>query len=409
MKKILQFIVMAGVSAGFLICGVPPQGLADEGISEMERLKAEMRTMNDTIRQLQQTIAQMQGAMGKYEREGLAQPSVRAAQPTAEVEELRHELAVFKDTVDKFPKISGYYDFEWSNDDKEASPGEFKQHHLSLFLDKRIEKWHFFSEIEYEYAPEYEGTGGNVTGGGESKVETVWLEYNHNDLLNWRAGKILLPNYWTVNHYPSLTISTSRPLLVKRVFPFDTVGVSLYGTHYLESEWGGSYNLFLGNGEAANRSKDDDNENKVFGGKLTAHIPLFDRFNVATSTYIGENAGDNAEWMWGAETQINIRDFELLAEAAYNTAGGGNNGAEFGYYVQPGYQFLPKWTTFYRLDTRDDDTKIDDPDDATRHTVGLRYQPLPSISLKGEFFRDIPDNRTRERYNGMLSSVVIFF
>src|SRR3989338_5755878 len=139
MKKILQFIVIAGVSAGFLMCGALPRGLADEGISEMERLKAEMRTMNETIRQLQQTISQMQGAIGKYEREGTAQPSVRAAAaPTAEVEELRHELAAFKDTVDKFPKISGYYDFEWSNDDKEASPGEFKQHHLSLFLDKRI-------------------------------------------------------------------------------------------------------------------------------------------------------------------------------------------------------------------------------------------------------------------------------
>src|SRR3989338_7721213 len=104
MKKILQFIVIAGVSAGFLMCGALPRGLADEGISEMERLKAEMRTMNDTIRQLQQTISQMQGAIGKYEREGLAQPSVRAAAPTAEVEELRHELVAFKDTVDKFPK-----------------------------------------------------------------------------------------------------------------------------------------------------------------------------------------------------------------------------------------------------------------------------------------------------------------
>lgn len=410
MRRNFQLVVAGVVCAVFLMCGAPLQGFADEGAGEIEMLKAEMQRMNEAVRQMQQTISQMQGVIEKYESESVARPSVyAAAAPSGDVEELRQELESFKNIVGKFPKISGYYDFEWSNDDKEASPGEFKQHHLSIFLDKRIEKWHFFTEMEYEYAPEYEGTGSNVTGGGESKIETVWLEHNYNDLFNVRGGKILLPTYWTVNHYPSQTLSTSRPLMVKRVFPFDTVGVSAYGTRYFENEWGGSYNLFVGNGEAANRAKDDVNENKVFGGKLTAHIPLFDRLDVAGSAYIGENASNSDEWMWGAETQMNIGDFELLAEVAHNTAGGGNNGAEFGYYVQPGYRFLPKWTTFYRLDTRDDNTKIDDPDDATRHTAGVRYDPLPALSLKGEFFRDIPDNRTLERYNGMLSSVVIFF
>lgn len=395
MKRVTQLIVTMGCFGWLLLCvGVVPAS-ADE---EIERLKSEMKAMSETINQLQQAVAQTQGAIEKYEQQARVQPS------EGSVEELRSEFHGFKNMVDQLVKINGYYDMEWSNDDKKPSPGEFKQHHLSLFFDKKIEAWHAFSEIEFEYAPEYEGTGGNVTGGGEFKVETTWLEYNHNDLLTIRTGKLLMPQYWTANHYPSLTISTSRPLLVKRVIPFDTTGVSAFGTHYFENEWGASYNVFVGNGEAANRAKDDANEDKVTGGKFTAHLPWLDRFDVATSTYIGANADDVTEWMWGAETQINIKDFELLMEVVHN-----NNLGEFGYYVQPSYRFLPKWTTFYRLDSRDDNNKIDDPDDTIRHTTGLRYEPLPAISLKMEFFRDIPDNRTLEHYNGMLSSVVIFF
>lgn len=402
MRRVPQLVVTMGCALGLLLCCGVARTSADE---EIETLKSEMRAMSGTITQLQQTIVQMQGSIAKYEQQSKVQAVAAAVQPSSgSVDELRGEFQGFKNTVDQLVKINGYYDLEWYNDDKEASPGSFKQHHLSLFFDKKIENWHFFSEVEWEYAFDVEGDGGAVTGSGEAKVETTWLEYNHNDLLNIRGGKLLMPQYWTANHYPSQTVSTSTPLMVKRVIPYDTTGVSAYGTHYFENEWGASYNVFVGNGEAPSRSEVDVNEDKVFGGKLTAHLPWFDRFDLATSSYIGANADDKTEWMWGAETQINIKDFELLAEAAHN-----NNEGQFGYYVQPGYRFLPKWTSFYRLDSRDDNNKIDASNDATRHTVGLRYQPLPAISIKGELFRNIPDDKISERYNGLLSSVVIFF
>ena len=311
MRRVPQFIITMGCALSLLLyCGVarPPEADADE---EIETLKSEMKAMSETINQLQRTIAGMQGSIAKYEQ----QPKVQAMEPSGgSVDELRGEFQGFKNAVDQLVKINGYYDLEWYNDDKEASPSEFKQHHLSFFFDKKIENWHFFSEVEFEYAFDVAGTGGTVTGGGEAKVETTWLEYNHNDLLNIRAGKLLMPQYWTANHYPSIMVSTSRPLLVKNVIPFDTTGVSVYGKHYFENEWGAGYNVFVGNGEAANRAKDDVNEDKVFGGKWTAHLPWFDRFDLATSSYIGANADDKTEWMWGAETRIDIKDFELLAE-----------------------------------------------------------------------------------------------
>lgn len=236
MEKRLKVLIIAGIFLGALVCGISP-GFADE---ELENIKNEMKAMSQTIQQLQQTISQMQGVIDRHEIQASRAVTTPSGASSVDVEELRAELETFKGVVDKFPKISGYFDMEWYNDDQEGSPNEFKQHHLSIFLDKRIEKWHFFSEIEYEYAYEYVGTGsGSVTGNGEAKVETTWVEYNHSDLFNLRAGKVLLPQYTTVNHYPSLVLATTRPLMVKRVFPFDTTGVMAYGTHYLDNEWGG--------------------------------------------------------------------------------------------------------------------------------------------------------------------------
>jgi len=400
MKKMDLFIV---ILMGALLLVKPSPALADE---EIDALKAQIKTMNQAITGMQQTMRQMQTVIEKYETQAAVRPATTSAAVSSggDAATLRTEFEDFKLSFEKFVKISGYYDFEWHNDDKGSSPNEFKQHHLSIFFDKRLENWHFFTELEFEYAFDVAGTGGNVTGGGEAKVETTWLEYNHSDLFNIRVGKLLMPQYWTINHYPSTTVSTSRPLMVKRVIPFDTTGVSVYGTHYYDSDWGATYNVFVGNGEAADRSKDDGSDNKVFGGKFTSHVPIFDRFDLSGSTYIGENASDKYEWMWGAEAQINIEDFELLAEVAHNS-----NEGQFGFYVQPSYHFLPRWTTFYRLGSRDDNNKVDDADDATRHTMGLRYQPLPQISLKGEIYKDTPDDETLEVSNGLISSVVIFF
>ena len=404
LRKFLVVLALGAVFAGhdFFASGVMPPAFADE---EIENLKSEMQSMRETITQLQQTIGHMQDVIQKYEA---APPAAVSAAPTpssgGEVAELRHEMEGFKDVMDKLPKISGYYDFEWHADDQGDSTNTFKQHHLSLFLDKRLEKWHMFSEVEFEYAFDYAGDGGAVTGSGEAKVETGWLEYNRSDLENIRFGKLIIPQYWSVNHYPSVIVSTSRPLMNETIIPFDTTGVMVYGTHYFPNEWGAGYNVFVGNGEGSARSETDNNNNKVFGGKLTAHIPVFDRFDVAGLTYIGENGDNNSETMWGAETQVDIADFAFQAEVAHNS-----NQRQFGYYLQPSYRFLPKWTTFYRWDRLDVNKEIDDAADASSHTVGLRYQPLPAISLKGELYHKMPDDQTLERVNGLISSVVIFF
>jgi hypothetical protein len=371
---------------------------------------AELRQLRETVDAMAETIRQLQGRITGLEARPAALPektravSVPSAGSGAEIELLQSDIKSLKGSLSGLMRINGYYDFEYANDDKKDSSGEFKQHHLSLFFDKRIERYHLFSEVEFEYGPDIGATGGNATGSGEIKAETVWLEYMFNDQLNLRAGKLLLPQYWNVNHYPSTTLSTSRPKIVRNVFPADITGVSTYGSRYFDNDWGVSYTAFVGNGEAPDPAKDDVNEDKAIGGKLTAHIPLFDRFDVAASNYIGRDAAHERAYLWGAETQVNIDNFEFLAEVAHNS-----QADSFGFYLQPAYWFLPKWAGFYRLDSRDDNNKSDAANDAIRHTYGLRFQPIPAVSLKAEYYYDIPDRASLERTNGFLSSVAFFF
>ncbi len=392
MKEKLRYIIVTGLTIGLVFCWKASPVFAQEDVAQM---KAKVEAMSQTIQQMQKTIQEMQASIRKYEARTPGGGDVSA---------ISTEVAIIKNVIKAMPKLSGYYSFEYADDDKAGSPGEFKQHNLSLFIDKRIDKYRFFTELEFEYAPTHEGTGGEAEGAGEINVERAWMQYNHADWLKLRGGKILLPQYWTVNHYPSITVSTSTPLMVKNVFPFDIVGVGADGTHYFDNDWGASYAAFVGNGDAPNPGKDDVTDDKSFGGKLTAHVPFFDRFDVGGSFYIGEDRNRGKKYIWGTETQFNIGNFELLTELAY-----GSGPVSLGYYAQPSYEFIPKWTAFYRVGERDDDTSIEGPNDSVRHTWGLRYQPIPPVSLKAEIYHDTPDDKERERFNGFLSSVVIFF
>lgn len=88
------------------------------------------------------------------------------------LEALEEEILLLKDetsetdqNLSKQMEISGYADIEYhASSKKGANPG-FRLHHFSVFFKKKIaEKWKFFSEIEYEDAPKFEGDGEDQPG-----------------------------------------------------------------------------------------------------------------------------------------------------------------------------------------------------------------------------------------------------
>ncbi|MFQ5456456.1 MAG: hypothetical protein ACE5EA_09700 [Nitrospirota bacterium] len=304
-------------------------------------------------------------------------------------------------------EVSGYFDIEFQATDKKNDKTAFRQHHVSIFITKEINRWNFFSEIEFEDAPQFagDGTQAGLEGKGEVLVERVWLEYNRSDLINLRTGVMLIPTYWGVNHYPSFTLSTSRPLIVKKVFPFQIVGAMLHGIRYF-NDLGIEYNLYTGNGDSDFQGQKDPNNNKAVGLKLTTHIPLnlFETFNIAAHYYKDKLKDGQDQDVYGGELLIDKHPFSLLAEYAYADIGG-----KTGFYIQPSMNLTKRVIGFYRYDKRDVDSAKDDKSDQKQHTLGVTFRPIPDISLKAEYFRVEPDDSTKDEYNGILGSIVIFF
>ncbi len=319
------------------------------------------------------------------------------------MEEIREEYFDLQDRLDLLPTLSGYYDFEYFNDDREDSPGEFRQHHLSLHLSKEWERWRLFSEFEFEYGTRIDGEGGDELeeARGEVKLEQSWAEYVYSDALTLRGGLILTPGYWNVNHYPNVVLSTRRPLMVRKVFREAFVGLMGYGSKHWD-DFGVTYYVYLGNGQSVFFTKHDDNEGKAVGGKVTFHLPTMgklDTFDVGLSTYHESPSDEDRVFTWGFDAQVRKGPWEVLGEFASKDAEEDRSGV----YLQPSYRFNEKWATFYRYDLR----SVEHEGETQEHTLGVNYRPIPDISLKLEYFRSL--HSVDEDYNGVAASIAVAF
>jgi len=325
--------------------------------------------------------------------------SVQMEIDTAEALDLSRQLDA---RLGDRPELSGYFDLEYFNDDSTRNHGEFRQHHLSLHINKDLAPFRFFSEVEFEYAPAFKGEGGAkpVEGRGEIKAEEAWVEYQQSDLFNIRGGLNVEPGYWNVHHYPNITLSTRRPLLVRNIFPRDFVGVLGYGSQY-HDRYGWSYHLLVANGQSDDYGKHDDNESKAAGAGLRLHLMpnRFDTFDVGIRGYSDNPTVTDRTSAWGFDTQIRQGSFELLAQLAMLDAVNDRTGI----YIQPGFRSSDQLTTFLRYDLLD----IDNGDKNEEFTLGVNFQPLPQLSLKLEYFHS--KHSLTEDFNGLAASLAMAF
>jgi hypothetical protein len=317
-----------------------------------------------------------------------------------DTEALKESVAELHGGLTDRAELSGYYDFEYFNGNRDGHPSHFDQHHVSLFVSHTWKEWRFFAELEWEHGAELEDDGG--TGG--VLVESAWAEYLHADWLKVRGGKLLLPQYWNVNHYPNVVLSTERPLMVREIYPGDGTGLMFYGTAYA-GDMGATYRLYVTNGE--DRVNDDDNNGKAVGGRVTVHLAglagAFRRCDLGVSGY-HENAPSHggSDDIYGFDAQINTARFELLAEFASETEDGETNE---GFYVQPSARVYREVRLFYRYGYVDA-AGIKH----TRHTAGVNFRPMHNVSLKIEANdNEVDHGGTTEDWQGMATSVAIFF
>ena len=312
----------------------------------------------------------------------------------------------------KIINISGYYNFYYTQDDKHKSPGRFRMHELTFFFQRQIYDFNLFAEIAFEDAPIFVGEGDIVTGSGEIFIEQAWIEYLYHPLLNLRVGMMLTPEAWNLQHYPTTTYTVNAPLQLGKIFPRDFIGIACYGDteNIFGDDFGLAYQIYISNGPSHNKGKQDDNENKVIGGKLTVHLPTLgqlDLFDVSTNLYYGKYENKDYDWLWNAELLLEAQGVTLHVEYAQGHRQFADRSIEtrrnYGGFVELAYTFWDKYSAFTRLEILDADRRA--LDRSKRIISGLRYKILPEITLKAEFFREWHRDSSVEDFNGFAVSI----
>jgi hypothetical protein len=332
-----------------------------------------------------------------------------------QVQILRDDIAVLQDQLeetnqDNFNRmsISGYTDLEYHQSSASGVEPGFRLHHMSLFFEKRItERWKFFSEIEYEDGPFFEGSDGTIDeADGKIFLEAVNFTYFFHPLANFRGGRFFTPaGLWSVDHYPPFVPTQIRPEHIRQIFPQVVDGVTAFGTLPLGKVFL-NYDAYVGNGEDANGAGDNDSH-KATGAKFGLLLPVFKYFELGGSAYQDTLLTGTEKQAFGAHLKMKFWKLTLQSEwanASFDNAGATSNRS--GYYGQLQYD-TRHWTFGGRYDYYDaDDT---DSNDRTTSSAFVNYHVSDAIVLKLEHhIVDFNDNTADEDYDHTIASVVIY-
>lgn len=341
--------------------------------------------------------------------------------------------------------LGGYFDMEYLDREKEDST--FRQHRFVLNIAAQPnEKIRFNSEIEIEYG------GPNVPNAdGEIKIEQAYADYLINDMINFRAGALLVPfGRFNLYHDSDLQDLTDRPILARDVIPttWTEAGAGFFGSfdprigsyedltiNYEMYVVNGLDGGFSDTGLSGGRSslKTDDNGNKAIVSRL-AFSPATGQ-ELAVSGYLGEygKPSDDISGI-GLDTFNTLGPLELITEYAYFGLEEDNSTSDRANYFEGAYVQLNYHFWFQRLNNtflgrgfedptftlvgRYDWARIHDDSDAaaglnqeTRSTIGLNYRPIESCALKIEYQWNDTKNEVLEAgdHDAIVASVALGF
>jgi hypothetical protein len=224
--------------------------------------------------------------------------------------------------------------------------------------------------------------------------------------------------YWnqTFHHGAWFQTTAARPEMYLfedegGILPVHEIGVQAAGTFHLSAA---DVKYIAGVVNGRGRIPDevtnvqDRNDGKAFNALLAAAPNALHGLEVGATTYLDTIPGDPEtpgregeirERIFGGYLAYLRSDLELLAEATHVSHRDERTGGEFGtwgLYAQGSWK-LGRWRPYYRFDKVDvaDGDPFLAPKDLSRHTVGLRFDPMPWVGLKGEYwltrFRSIED------------------
>lgn len=284
--------------------------------------------------------------------------------------------------------ISGYTDVEFTSNTLAGKTDGFRLHHMSLFFEKNMgDKWRFFSEVEYEDAPKFEGEGKSKpikAAEGKIFLEAVNMTYLWSQELNLRFGRMFTPaGIWSVDHYPTFVPTQQRPQHIRAIFPQNVDGAQAFGTVQMGTSFL-NYDAYVGNGRSANAGHNDDNSTKAVGGKLSFLFPVLNHFEVGASYYSdAQDSKVSGEELTatGFHGKFKMAQTTLQFESA---KGEWDTVESEGAYVQLMHDWN-KYTFGVRTDSLDKNTVDATDSEVVYDSVFANYHYSKDVTLKLEF------------------------
>jgi hypothetical protein len=397
-----RFCWSAMVCAALLLVQSRAWSAADE-LDELKSAFTQLQQENAELRKKLETqalaIDQLMSRLEALEQKPPAAPSNEGTMPGMTMPREAYASGPPRATLQWFGDVDYNAGGEVRNN--ETQPPTFSLGQLGLMVNSALtQNMSVLSEIVFQY---------NENQAASTTVERLQLQYNVNDLFNFRLGRTHTPfGYWneTYHHGTWFQTTSLRPEILRfhdggSVLPIHSVGLEMYGYQPF-SALDFQYNVGVANGRAANyndtQNNHDPNSNKAVYGVISlgpAAVPglrfgingYWDKIPPAPPSRVDTLN----ESIWGAHV-VYLRDrLELLSEAThidhrdpvtsrlYTTTG---------MYAQLAYQF-GRFTPYYRYDR----LNVGEGDpyygplivDVTRHTVGLRWDLIDWAALKFEY------------------------
>ena len=219
----------------------------------------------------------------------------------------------------------------------------------------------------------------------ELATDTVGLERGHADLtvsdaLNLRLGKFLTPiGRWNQAHIEPLTWTTSEPVLIETVFDDTVSGASFYGSVF---PGGGalSYTAYASLVEPIAVDEDEGFAEDSAGARL--EWASLGGWSAGLSYYASRPPGSRwhhlggADVLWQPHRRVEISGEALAGE------GSRSSGAVYGAYAQAAVE---TFRSLYLVGRAERLSLSEELPTAKFGTLGLVWQPLPSVRLKADY------------------------
>jgi hypothetical protein len=232
----------------------------------------------------------------------------------------------------------------------------------------------------------------------------LYVDYNHSDSLNLRAGKFLTPvGRWNLVHAQPLVWTTSRPLITERSFPTNATGALAYGNVPVFGK-AVDYSIYAAVGEDWRPDPKLDPFAEAYGLHLSTPLSGVGEVGFSYINFEQKSAPGERRNLVGADYFHTFDRYELSAEGIYRFSDEGNVASEKGLFVQGVAPLSQRLYLVGRYEWFD-------PAGAIRPmslgVLGLAYKWSPAVVLKAEVSRASSNHIGAQE--GLFTSFAILF